>query len=165
MQVGIDLCRLRLMATSTWWLWLTISASGQKPLPCPTRVLPCFSLSCFVGEKFNAYTCAHSTLVFVHSIHVHIMIYYACSTLHCILISSSMYTSVLTGLDSVKWWFLIRAVNLWIRWRRSSLVPLNSTSHCNSTSLSNKWSHREIQPDSAVSTGIITSQHSEGYKV
>ena len=24
--------------------------------------LPCFSLSCFVGEKFNVYTCAHSRL-------------------------------------------------------------------------------------------------------
>ena len=44
---------------------MTISASGQKPLPCLTRVLlvlPHFSLSWFASEKFNVYTCAASRL-------------------------------------------------------------------------------------------------------
>lgn len=49
---------------------LVISASGQKPLPCPTRVLlvlPCSSLSCFVGEKLNVHACAHSFIM--HALH------------------------------------------------------------------------------------------------
>ena len=38
------------------------------------------------------YICVHPQgLVFVHSVYVHIMIYYACSVLQSIIISSSMY--------------------------------------------------------------------------
>ena len=121
---------------------LVISASGQKPLPCPTRVLlvlPCFSLSCFVGEKLNVYACAHSFIM--HALH-----YTLYKFPHpCIHLSSQVWILWSGDFWSGPWVCGSGGDGApWSRW--------NSASHCNSISPSNKRSHREIQPDSAVST-------------